>query len=102
MQRGPFVNQLAIAALLARAQSVRLGSIFLRLDGAIKKCQMVRNPIGKSNGSLVASAQQTFDDVDAYIWKYKLDHTHFDQITAKLERLKFEIAAAKERSALAW
>ena len=92
------MNELAIQALLARAETVRIGSILLRLDGAIKKCQMVKNPVGNPNGLLVASAQQTFDDIDAYVWRYKLDHDHFDQITAQLERLRFEIAAAKERS----
>lgn len=82
--------------MLARAQRVRLQSVFLRLDLAIAKCQMAKRFSDAPVGSLVTSAQQTFDEVDGYVWRYKLDHEYFDQITAKLERLKFEIGAAKD------
>jgi hypothetical protein len=95
------VGRLAVASkemkeMLARAQRVRLQSVFLRLDLAIAKCQMAKRFSDAPVGSLVTSAQQTFDEVDGYVWRYKLDHEYFDQITAKLERLKFEIGAAKD------
>lgn len=94
------VGRLAVASreikeMLARAQRVRLQAVFLRLDLAIAKCQMAKRFSGAPVGSLVKSAQQTFDDVDGYVWRYKLDHEFFGEITAKLERLKFEISAAK-------
>jgi hypothetical protein len=94
------VGRLAVASkeikeMLARAQRVRLQSVFLRLDLAIAKCQLAKKFSGAPVGALVKSAQQTFDDVDGYVWRYKLDHEYFDQITAKLERLKFEISAAR-------
>jgi hypothetical protein len=79
---------------LSRAKEIMTRSIFARLDAAIVKCQMAKSPVLKAD-TLVRSAQKTYDEFDRFVWRFKLKHHQFDQITAKMERLRFEIEAVK-------
>jgi hypothetical protein len=87
--RGP-IN----AALISRAEEILTRRIFERLDAAIVKCQLAKSPLVKSM-PLISSAQKTYDECDRFVWRFKLKHELFDQITAKMERLRFEIEATK-------
>jgi hypothetical protein len=83
-----------VDAVLVRAQHARIQSLFLRLDAAVMKCQLAKYQ-GARTEALLASAQQTLNDMHDYIWRTKLDQNHFDQISAKIERLRFEIQIAR-------
>jgi len=85
-----------IQTSLSRARKIQADAIFLRLDIAIQQCRMARSDFRRQSRALIESAQQTFDDLERYVWRFKLEHEQFDQIAAGMERLKFEIQAARD------
>jgi hypothetical protein len=81
------------AAVISRTEELLTRTIFKRLDAAIMKCQLAKSPL--VSDALMQSAQRTYDEFDRFVWRFKLKHELFDQITAKMERLRFEIDATK-------
>jgi hypothetical protein len=80
-------------ALMSRTEEILTRSIFARLDAAIMKCQVSQSPLAPE--SLIKSAELTYNEFDGFVWRFKLKHEPVNQITAKMERLRYAIEEAR-------
>ena len=100
---GPIKKTRIRATITTRSHELRLKThatlaAFVRtqIDTGLILCQLAKQmPPSEKRDIGLNRAQAAFHTAQEWIWKLHMPHSQFDEITACLERLKFELNNAK-------
>jgi hypothetical protein len=84
-------------SLLAAWSDCRKEYIFTELALALTLCKTARLVRGHSQRRALLLAYKAYRRADRFMWRAPLSHDAFNGMTAKLERLRFELTAQVER-----
>ncbi len=77
-----------------RNREVAISFVYIELTTGLSSCQIVRNGqmmTKQKKAWHLAYADKAFHVAEAAMWKIKMTHSEFDQMTALAERLRFEL-----------
>lgn len=78
--------------LRGEVQQVIARFVEIEIDTGFLFCQIAQErPNGSRRSGLLENARKAHDVAQAWIWKLKMSRAQFDQITAKLERLRLTL-----------
>ena len=75
--------------------------VFCELTTGIMNCQIARTRIeniGVDGSHAVEDAEKALHTAEKYMWKFKMRHQEFDQMTALAERLRMELDSLRAKS----
>ena len=82
-----------------RAQTKRIIARFVdtEIDTGLMFCELAREPSNSTrNEARLESARKALGVAEEWIWKLDMPHEQFNQLTAKMEKLRFELMALEK------
>ena len=82
------------------SEQAALEFVFSQLTVGITSCRIAKSRrciLGMDDTRPISQAEEALAIAEKFVWKFKLKHPEFDQMTALAERLRFEIDALKNR-----
>lgn len=86
--------QSCLDRLSHRSREVAISFVFIELSTGLSSCQLIRDSQTMSKEKRawhLAHADKAFHVAETAMWKIKMTHHEFDQMTAMAERLRFEL-----------
>jgi hypothetical protein len=83
-----------IKQLRQSSEDAAIDFVFSELTTGITSCQIARLRVGRMglDGSrAMESAEEALRAAEKYMWRFKMRHREFDQMTALAERLRLEL-----------
>jgi hypothetical protein len=88
-----------INRLLQTGQQAAIDFVFSQLTVGITSCQIAktRPDRGLDDHRALRQAQMALSTAERFMWRCRLNHSEFDQMTALAERLRLELNALTDR-----
>jgi hypothetical protein len=83
-----------------RNREIAIGFVFIELTTGLSSCELIRSSeimTKEKKAWHLAYADKAFHVAEAAMWRIKMTHQEFDQMTATAERLRFELQALQQK-----